>query len=277
MDIPNTYRFFVPATALAGDTVQLRDAQLVHQIARVLRLAPGHHVLLLDGQGTACVVELTSLGRDDLVGRIVRREHAGGEASISLVLYLAMLRAEKFEWVLQKGTELGVRRFVPVQFARSLAADRADERKLERWRRIIREAAEQSCRGRLPNLAPPVDVASAYREAAAADLSIILWEREAPHLREALRPVEESASGDLGKGAACYAPTASARESLSQKNFTHPGEIAILSGPEGGITDGELTLAREHGIIPISLGPRILRAETAPIAAISMIMYENDR
>lgn len=273
MDIPNTLRFFVPASTLANDTVQLRDAHLAHQIARVLRLGPGDQVLMLDGQGTACIVELTSLGRDELAGRVLRRATAEGEPDVTLVLYLALLRAEKFEWVLQKGTELGVQRFVPVRFAHSLPADRADERKLERWRRIVREAAEQSCRGRLPSLAAPIEFAIACRGAATADQSLILWEREALHLREVLRPQEESA-----------------RRSLAQKNVTHPEggtaalsehqvprEIAMLSGPEGGITAEELTTAREHGIIPISLGPRILRAETAPIAAISMIMYEIDR
>jgi 16S rRNA (uracil1498-N3)-methyltransferase len=148
------------------------------------------------------------------------------------------LRGERFEWVLQKSTELGVRRIVPVQFKRSLAGDRADAKKLDRWRRIIREAAEQSCRARLPELSAPVDFLAACDEAMRAS-AFLLWEGEAVALRSILPPQID--------------------------------RIAIISGPEGGIDLDELTAAHERGIISVSLGPRILRAETAPIAALAAI------
>jgi 16S rRNA (uracil1498-N3)-methyltransferase len=244
MDLPNTRRFFVPPAALAGDELRLADKALAHQLARVLRLGPGDRVLLLDGLGMACEVELTHLGRDELAGRVLRRELAGGESAVELAVYLALMRPERFEWALQKCVELGVRRLVPVQFARSLPADRADGRKQERWRRIVREAAEQACRGLLPSLGEPIPFALACAEAATAERALLLWEGEAPHLREALRPP--------------------------------PATIAMLSGPEGGITTDELSAARAHGILPVSLGPRILRAETAPMAAAASIMFALD-
>jgi 16S rRNA (uracil1498-N3)-methyltransferase len=243
----NTYRFFVPPASFSGDKVRVLDAELAHQLSRVLRLMPGDRVMMLDGQGDACEVELIELARDLVAGRVLRREPAA-EAVISVTLYVALLRPERFEWVLQKCTELGARRFVPVHFARSLPADRADGRKVERWQRIIREAAEQSCRGRLPELSASLGFADACAEASAAALPIILWEGEAPPLRELLR-----------------------------RPGPPPATVAILSGPEGGIAHEELTAAEARGIMRASLGSRILRAETAPIAAAAAIYYELDR
>lgn len=240
----NTYRFFVPPASFSGDTVRVADAELARQISRVLRLGPGDHVLLLDGLGDAYEVELTELGRDLVMGRVLCCKHAA-EPAIDLSIYLALLRPERFEWVLQKGTELGVRHFVPVQFARSRVSDRADEHKAERWRKIIREAAEQSCRGRLPELGTPLSFTDACLSARSAQLPLILWEGQAPPMRDLLR-----------------------------RPSAPPTSVAILSGPEGGITQEELTFASSHGMLPVSLGAQTLRAETAPIAATAALFYE---
>ncbi len=247
MPLPNTRRFFVAPEILRDEQVRLINPELVHQLGRVLRLTPGDRVLLLDGQGMAAEVEVTSIGRDIVTGAILRREPAGGEPPANLTLYLPLIRSERFEWALQKCVELGARRLTPTHCARSLAADRTDARKLERWRRIVREAAEQSCRGVLPGLSDPLAFDAAVEAAAGADLPLLLWEGQAPFLRSVLRA--------YGKGWAGSA-------------------IHILSGPEGGLTPDELTHARERGIIPVSLGARILRAETAPIAAAAMVLYE---
>ncbi len=257
--IPNTRRFFVsPDTVANGETVMLTEAEVMHQMSRVLRLQPGDHVLLLDGQGLAYPVELTQVGRNQINGRILAVSPASGEpVRYALTLYVSLLRAERFEWVLQKGTELGVTQFVPVVWSRTQATGKTH--KYPRWHKIIREAAEQSCRGKLPILAEPMDVAIAYQQAQPSPLSLLLWEhptaqgQPTPTMREIIR-----------QHIACPAPPAS----------PDPIPMAIFSGPEGGITDNELTTAKEHGIIPVSLGPRILRAETAPIAATAAIIYE---
>lgn len=244
--IPNTRRFFVAPQLLQDDEVQFVDRELAHQLGRVLRLRPGDHILLLDGEGQAAECELTTLEREQLRGRILARYPAGGEPALQLSAYLALSRPERFEWALQKGTEIGISRFVPLECERSLAAERADTRKLARWRRIIREAAEQACRGRLPELHEPLDFVAACA-GLSADLSIILWEGQAPPLRSVLR--EKAA----------------------------PHHAAFISGPVGGLSEAELTRAREHGIIPVSLGPRILRAETAPVVAAAILCYEFDQ
>jgi len=249
MPLPNTRRFFVAPEALRDEQVRLSDPDLARQIGRVLRLTSGDHVLLLDGLGMAAEVELTAIGRDAVTGTVVRREAVGGEPPLNLTFYLPLIRAERFEWAVQKCVELGARRLVPTHCARSLAADRTDARKLERWRRIAREAAEQSCRGVLPEVSAPLSFDAAVEAAAGADLALLLWEGQAPHLRSILR-----AHGGEWNGRA----------------------IHLLSGPEGGITPDELTRARERGIIPVSLGPRVLRAETAPIAAAAMVLYATE-
>ncbi|EFO78944.1 hypothetical protein OSCT_3189 [Oscillochloris trichoides DG-6] len=238
----NTYRFFVAPELLTTEFVRLEDAELVHQLGRVLRLAAGTQIMLLDGQGNQYTLELTGVSRTCVTGRVLSTGPAPDPA-YDLTLYVALIRPERFEWVLQKGTELGVRRFVPVHFSRCLPNERTDGRKTERWQRIIREAAEQAWRGRLPELAAPLSFAAACTAVAATQYTYILWEGSAPPLREHLAPSAATAS------------------------------YAILSGPEGGITPDEIALATQHGIMPVSLGPHILRAETAPIMAAAVLCY----
>jgi 16S rRNA (uracil1498-N3)-methyltransferase len=261
-DIPNTHRFFVPPGLLHGDEVHLTDRTLVHQMERVLRLRPGERVLLLDGMGTGYEVQLTEVGHGKVSGHIEQRGPAHGEPAITLTLYVALLRGERFEWVLQKGTELGATRFVPVRFAHSQAAAQATAQKQARWQRIVREAAEQSCRGILPDLAEPQSLEAACQSATSSEtLALILWEGDnTPSLRQVVQARRQALVQAVVPG-------------------TGPGaglSLAVFSGPEGGIAPEELTTTTEHGIIPVSLGNRILRAETAPVAAAAAIFYEFD-
>ncbi|NJK78662.1 MAG: 16S rRNA (uracil(1498)-N(3))-methyltransferase [Chloroflexaceae bacterium] len=255
--IANTYRFFVPPESLQGNTFELTDAELAHQIGRVLRLRPGSRVLLLDGVGNACTVVLTDTTTERLRGDIVARTPAGGEPASRLTLYVPLIRAERFEWILQKGTETGAAAFVPVLWSRAVATEQRTERKLPRWQRIVREAAEQACRGWLPTVTPPITVEEACAEAATSDMALLLWEG----------PSYPAVTGQLH-------PTPSLRAILRPAAATPPRSIAVLSGPEGGITPAELTSAVHRGIIPVSLGPRILRAETAPVVASAALFYE---
>lgn len=245
----NTYRFFVDPGAIQGDRFQLSDPELAHQIAGVLRLGRGDRVTLLDGAGEQCVVLLEQVDRRGaLSGTVERREPAeGAEPRAQLTLYLPLIRPERLEWALQKGTELGVAAFVPTVCAHSVVEGAA--RKLDRWRKILREAAEQSRRARVPRLEPPVPFGDACARSGAP--ALLLWEGHgAAGLRQVLRSLPAPASA---------APQAS---------------IAILSGPEGGLAEDERRAAAEHGIISVSLGPRTLRAETAPIVAAAAILYE---
>ena len=245
----NTYRFFVPATALQAGTCELRDPELVHQVGTVLRLKPGDNITLLDGQGWEYRVVISGLDRRSLTAHVESRQQVECEPHVILTLFCPLIRAERFEWLLQKGTELGVARFVPVLYTHTVHGDSATAgRKAERWTRIIREAAEQSCRGRLPELAPALSFAAALQQARTCDLALLLWEASNA---EPLRDVLNAA-----------APDASAQPSL-----------AILSGPEGGLSQAELEQALAAGARAVTLGPRILRAETAPLVALSAVLY----
>jgi 16S rRNA (uracil1498-N3)-methyltransferase len=256
----NTYRFFVDADALHGREVILDDAELAHQLGVVVRLRAGERVLMLDNSGWQYVVILDAIERERVVGTVERKELAGGEPRTKLTLYIALLRPERFEWILQKGTELGVSAFVPVICERSTIADADElsERKLDRWHRILREAAEQSRRGKLPRLSSALFFHTACDQAARRGQALLLWEGGgvAP-LRQVLREHGTSAPD----------PPIAASAGM-------PFSVALLSGPEGGFTAGEFETAVRYGMIAVTLGPRTLRAETAPLVAASAIFYE---
>lgn len=250
------HRFFVSPKTLAAIPVVLRGEQ-AHQINRVLRMEPGDPVVLLDNHGAAYDVVLESSGKDEARFRIVGRRETVGEPATHITLYQAVLKGERFDWALQKGTEVGVSRFVPLICERNVVGDmRAIEGRRVRWERILREAAEQSGRDRIPELAPAQLFQTAIQPAPAdpgAPLRLIPWEGErATGLRQAL--------------AGCSATACC--------NFKSGGRIELFVGPEGGFTDGEIDSARRCGVQPITLGPRILRAETAGPVAAALILYE---
>jgi 16S rRNA (uracil1498-N3)-methyltransferase len=239
-------RFFVPPEALQTEPVRL-SGDVAHQIARVLRLAPGDEIILLDNTGAAYLARLLTVTPRETTAAIVDVVTPTPEWGVRLALYQAMPRGKKIEWVLQKGTELGVSAFVPMISARcqGLTPDDFGEAKLARWRRIVAEAAEQSERAQLPAVQPAVPFAEAVQLAAQADLAIVATLHDtARPLREALGALEQA-----------------------------PASVALLIGPEGGFSPEEVMLAAQAGVAPISLGPRVLRTETAALVAFSAILY----
>jgi 16S rRNA (uracil1498-N3)-methyltransferase len=196
-------------------------------------------------------VRLTELRKHEVRGEVVGQQPAQGEPRLQVTLYQGALKAQKFEWVLQKGTELGVSCFVPTLCQRSVVGNVDGlAHKQARWERIIREAAEQSRRGRLPRLEQAVPLAAALQLASQAaqpvSLSIMPWEEAAgPSLKAILAEVK-------------------------------PQGVAVFIGPEGGFTTVEAIMAREAGAHLVKLGPRILRAETAGLVVCAAILYELD-
>jgi 16S rRNA (uracil1498-N3)-methyltransferase len=265
----NTYRFFVDHAAIHGRDALIEEPDLAHQLANVLRLRPGERVVLLDNSGWQYVVALSSVERGRVAGTIERKELAGGEPRTKITLYVGLMRPERFEWVLQKGTELGVSAFVPLICARSTIADAGElsENKIERWRRIVREAAEQSRRGKLPRLAPALFFPAACDQGAQRGSALLLWEGEGvPSLRHVL---QRQGGKDTRRGDEPMSPP-----HLASPSPHLPFSVALFSGPEGGFTQGEFDTALRYGMIAVTLGPRTLRAETAPIVATSAILYD---
>jgi 16S rRNA (uracil1498-N3)-methyltransferase len=221
-----------------------------HQVRTVLRLRGGARILVLDGLGWEYVVELVDLHGDRAAGRILERRQAMGEPRLFLTLYAALLKSQRLEWVLQKGTELGVSAFVPTVTERTVLRDVGRVRKkYARWERILREAAEQCRRGRVPHLSEPLSFGDACRVAAA------------DHGRAFLPCVQE---GGIGLAEAVRAGPP----------WPERPRLALLIGPEGGFHEDEVRLALQSGIHAVSLGPRTLRAETAALAAATIVMSE---
>lgn len=240
-------RFFVSEENLQGDKVVLGRRQ-AHQIRNVLRMGAGERVIVLDNRGWEYEVILTAVGRGEITGRVAEKRPASGEPRVQITLYQSLLRRDKFEWVLQKCTEVGVSRFVPIVTERSIIRDPAavTPTKLARWRRIITEAAEQCGRGRIPELAPPATLGEVVSGLEGFDCCLVA----------------------LAQG-----PGEGIRRGLRRSDAT-PVTIAVLTGPEGGFTEEEGRLCRDSGAIAISLGERILRTETAAVVAASLILYE---
>lgn len=237
-------RFFVHPDILQTPDIHIRG-DVAHQISRVLRMQAGDMVCLLDGSGIEHYVRLASIGKDELVAHLEERKEASTEPRHKVTLYMSLLnKADKFEWALQKATEIGAAGIVPVRATRSIS-DAPGRVKMERWARIIQEAAEQSGRAIVPTLADALPMQAALKMHA-AHLAFIPEPDSLVTIKTALRNI-----GDM-----------------------EPNTIAIFIGPEGGFTLDEVEQAKAAGVQPVSLGPRILRAETAAVAALTMAIYE---
>ena len=240
------HRFFIPPQWIDQDRVVITGKQ-VHQLRDVLRMAEGDRILVLDNSGWQYEVELRRVDREQVEGIVREKSLSVSEPGTEVTLYQALLKAEKFEFILQKGTELGIASFVPMVCERCVAGRAKDvsDRKLNRWQRIIAEAAEQSRRGKLPLLKPALLFAQACQSV--VGFSLLAWEGEqALGLRAALQ-------GQKAKD-------------ISSVN--------LFIGPEGGFSPAEVEFARGCGALPITLGRRVLRAETAGLVAATAILYE---
>jgi 16S rRNA (uracil1498-N3)-methyltransferase len=242
------HRFFISDKNVCGENVVLKGQQ-VHQIRDVLRMRPREHIIVLDNRGWEYEVALESVGKSEITGMVREKREATGEPAVEITLYQGLMKQDKFEWALQKCTEVGVKQFVPLITERSVirTPDAINPKKLTRWRSIITEAAEQSGRGLIPEVSPPINFEDGLANLAGFDCCLT------------------ASPQTQGKGI---------NGALQGGNKGTPRTIALLVGPEGGFTQEEMDSARTHGAIAISLGRRILRAETAAVVAASLILYE---
>ena len=238
------HRFFINEDCITQSTVAI-PGKLVHRLRNVLRLRAGDHIVVLDNSGWEYEVELGEASGSGLKGLIVAKALAVGEPRTSITLYQALLKGSSFDLVLQKCTEIGVTSFVHVVCERCVAGD-PDSSRLSRWQKIILEAAQQSRRGKLPVLRPVIPFSEACETA--MGLSLLPWEGETTR-----------GIGDVLR---------------VNSQVETPPEVSIFVGSEGGFTTDEVELARSHGITPVSLGSRILRAETAGLIAAAITLYE---
>lgn len=245
-------RFYVEGIALVPDTEIELPAEIAHQARDVLRLQPGGILRLLDGAGGEYPAAVLALDRRRVTVRLGARTEGHAEPAARIVLCQGVLKAAKFEVVLQKCTELGVAAFVPLLCERAVAAadeaGKAGEAKRRRWARIAAEAMEQCGGTRLPEISAPRPLMHTLAALPPGAIALIPWEEERDTtLRAAL-------------------------SSALTNRQPAPTEVYLFIGPEGGFSAGEIALARRHGAVPVTLGPRILRAETAALAAATLAL-----
>lgn len=235
-------RFFVSAEDLKQDAVALTGENAQH--AKVLRLKPGETVLLCDGDGHEGVCEVVCT--EGWLLKMLKRQDSQSEAAVKVSVYMALPKADKLEHVIQKATELGA--YEIVTFPSERCVSRPDEKslkkKVERWQKIAASASEQSGRGRIPRVLVLSSFAEALSRAAQADKALMFYEHE---------------------------------EALTLKMALSAGSyrtVSLLTGPEGGLEETEVAKAREAGLQVCTLGKRILRCETAPLCALSAVMYD---
>ncbi len=236
------HRFFIDSAPDAEGICFLSPEDARHAVT-VLRLKPGQHIeAVLDG--VLRDAEIISTDPRDVRVRLLS-ELPSREPALSVTLFQGLPKADKMDLIVQKATELGVSRIVPLVMNRCVARpDQKDiSRKLERWNRIAREAGKQSGRCVIPEVAEPLSLRNLPQFSSLPDTGVVLWEE-----------------------AGSYGP-------LSFRNdHDSPGSLGIVIGPEGGIEKEEVDLLSEAGFIPLTLGKRILRTETAGLAALAAFM-----
>ncbi len=238
-------RFFVSPDALCGDYIVLEGENASH--AKVLRLRLGEQVTVCDGQGKECLCTVSDVSPDVVSLVVSDRQISASEPAVKVSVYMAFSKGDKFEHVIQKATELGAYEIICFPSARCVSKpdDKSLQKKLERWQKIAFSAAEQSGRGYIPQVLALSSYKQALERASKADLAILFYENEqARTLKMALQ------------------------EKVYQS-------VSLLTGPEGGLEPAEVNQAIDAGLRVCTLGKRILRCETAPLCALSAVMYDS--
>lgn len=241
-----THRFFVPPHQISKSSLTISGAD-VNQIKNVLRLQAGDKIEVLDGTGKVYSATIKNILKDEILCEISSSRSMGSEPSLVITLIQSVPRESKMDFIIQKCTELGVSKIIPVISERTIIklGEEKKDKRLARWRKIAKEAAEQSGRGKIPEITEVVNLSEALKQAKNHDLSIIPYEME-----------EDSSIKNI---------------LIKNKEIR---SIMLAIGPEGGFSKEEVENAKKSGFRSVSLGKRILRTETAGMAALSMINYE---
>lgn len=222
----------------------------VHHIVNVMRAKEGEEIFVSDGAGRTARARLVFLSAKEVKARVEEILIEQRELPIRVTIGQGLPKGEKMEWILQKGTELGAYAFFPFSSERTIVKldAKKEAKKLERWRKIVKEAAEQSHRAVLPDILPPVS------------------------FKEALQ-----AAGDYTRCAIAYEKEGSATLHEVLEGMAADDTLLVLIGPEGGFSPEEVALAEAKGFRSIGLGPRILRTETASQFVLSCVSYQFER
>jgi 16S rRNA (uracil1498-N3)-methyltransferase len=247
-------RYFVAPAQMSEDAVTLTGEDARH-LGSVMRAKPGDHFIACDGRGRDVLAKVTSVDRDAILADIIQDLPGSAEMAWRVTVAQSLPKGDKLETVIQKGTEAGAYAFQPFLSRRTVVQydDRKEAKRLDRWRKIAKEAAEQSHRSLLPDVRPVSSWKSLIKQFADYDLVLLCYEEE----------------GRAGAGL---------RRALSDfrgKLSMESPALLLLVGPEGGFAPEEAEEAASAGAVPVGLGKRILRTETAALYALACIAYES--
>ncbi len=249
----NLPRFHCPTALIPGDALNLPSGTARH--VQVLRLQPNDEITLFNGQGGEFKAVVMHMGRSDVSVRVGEQIHIERELNIRVHLWSGITANERMDWLLEKATELGATTLLPITAERSvlkLKGERADK-KLAHWQAIAVASSEQCGRNRVLQVAAPVNLSQAIAQLSVAPLQAARWVLS---LAPGTRSLQE------------MRPTL---KTSKDEDPSKMSEIVLLSGPEGGLSPTEEAQAIAAGFVPVSLGNRVLRAETAPVAVLSAL------
>lgn len=256
-------KFFVDPSAVSGAHIYLENKDDLHHLRKVLRARPGMELDISDGdcwEYKTCLEELTE---DCATLKILDKQKFATEPATRVTLYQGVPKASKMETVIQKTVEMGVDTIVPVFMERTVVVEKGNfGKKLERWNKIAAEAVKQCKRGLIPRVTESYDVDKMLAELPNYDLIICPYENEdGLTIKDFLRTAP---------------PPAAVQPGLESTGRTGPQalRVALIIGPEGGFSEGEIEKLKAAGAATVTLGKTILRTETAGLAALAMIMYE---
>ena len=241
--------FFIHSEQIQKGLLQI-TGPLRRHLAGSLRHRAGDRILVVDERKVGYTVQLLEMAPTRITAKVLEEKEERGrsaDSSLEITLGLAILKAGKLDWVLQKATELGVARIIPIVTEKTIARPRPERQQAQhhRWQEILKEAAQQSGRWEIPSLELPSGFARLAARGPAFDLVILPWEGETEKgLKEVLRAKRQAR------------------------------KILVLIGPEGGFSEQEVTLAEGHQAVCVSLGPRTMRADTAALATLAMLQFE---
>jgi 16S rRNA (uracil1498-N3)-methyltransferase len=221
-----------------------------HHIVRVMRMDIDDEIYCVNSLQQAARCRIEKISENEVIAKVVQWLEGEIELPVSVSIVSGLPKGDKLEWIIQKGAELGAFKFIPFIAARSVVKwdEKKGEKKLVRWNKIAKEAAEQSHRTMIPEVSSPISIKELIKLSEGYNVKLIAYEEEA----------REGESSVLTK---------------SLQSMTKGQSILAVFGPEGGLTESEVALLKEHGFMTCGLGPRILRTETAPLYLLSTVSY----
>ncbi len=229
------------------DGIIVAGGEEAHHIIHVMRMKAGDRFIACIGDEREFLAEINGISKDTVTAKIVEARVSVSESEVKVTIFQGLPKGDKLELIIQKAVELGAYEIVPVTAKRSVVKieEKKVKAKCERWNKISASAAKQSGRGIIPEVSAPVSVSKAAELMRSFDLAIVAYEmEEETTLKKVLKSHKTAKS------------------------------IGVFIGPEGGIDETEFELLKQSGAVSVTLGERILRTETAPLAVLSMITYE---